>query len=292
MDCFGDHVPQTKKRSITKMLIMEYGLYLPPVATRRFIKYFWSLDKSAGEVLPPVYKSMADGYAEVVFSINGSFKEYYNYGGYVLPQHSNHRTLTIGETIGLFGVRIYPYAILPLLGMASHEVADNVHDIHTMLPRDLVSKIMEATSHAERISLFCRHILRKLDIAPTIPERAVHRMIETHGMETMTDLCSLLSVSERQLERKFNEYVGFTPKQYSRILRFQYSKRRFVKQTNSFAEIAFDCNYADQPHFARDFKEFSGMTVSEYANLINKPASEEARVIKGLLLAKDEPYRL
>lgn len=270
---------------------MEYGLYLPPVATRRYIKYFWSLDKSPGEVLPPVYKSMADGYAEVVFSINGSFKEYYNYGGYVLPQHSNYRTLTIGQNIGLFGVRLYPYAILPLLGIASHELADNVHDIHSILPRDLVNEIMEASGHPERISVFCRHMLRKLDRESTLLDRAVNRMIETHGMETMADLCSLLSISERHLERKFKESVGFTPKQYSRILRFQYSKRKFVNQTNSFAEIAFDCNYADQSHFARDFKEFSGMTVSEYANLVNKPASEEARVIKGLLLGKDTPYR-
>jgi AraC-like DNA-binding protein len=271
---------------------MEYGLYLPPVTARRYVKYFWSLDKSPGEVLPPVYKSMADGYTEVVFSINGSFKEYYNYGGYVLPQHSNYRTLTIGKNIGLFGVRLYPYAILPLFGIASYEVADNVHDIHSILARDLVSEITEASSHRERISVFCRHMLRKVHTAPTILERAVHRMIETHGMEAITDLRSLLSISERQLERKFKESIGFSPKQYSRILRFQYSKRRFVGHSNSFAEIAFDCNYADQPHFARDFKEFSGMTVSEYANLVNKPASEEARVIKGLMLAKDEPYRL
>ena len=270
---------------------MEYGLYLPPVATRRYVKYFWSLDKSPGEVLPPVYKSMADGYTEVVFSINGSFKEY-NFGGYVLPQHSNHRTLTLGENIGLFGVRLYPYAIPPLLGLTSHEVVGGVHDIYSVLPRDLVGKITEATSHAERISVFCRHLLRKPDNAPTVLERAVHRMIETHGMETMTNLCSMLSISERQLERKFKESVGFSPKQYARILRFQCSKRRFVHRINSFAEIAFDCNYADQPHFARDFKEFSGMTVTEYANLVNKPFSEEARVIKGLLLAKDEPYRL
>jgi AraC-like DNA-binding protein len=271
---------------------MEYALYLPPVAARRYIKYFWSLERSTREVLPPLYKSMADGYTEVVFSINGSFKEYYNFGGYVLPQHSNYRTLTIGQNIGLFGVRLYPYAILPLLGISSHEVADNVHDIHSILPRDLVSEIMEATSHEERTSIFCRHLLRKTHTAPTILEQAVYRMIETNGLENLADLRSLLSISERQLERQFKESVGFTPKQYSRILRFQYSKRRFLGHAKSFAEIAFDCNYADQPHFARDFKEFSGMTVSEYANLVNKPASEEARVTKGLMLAKDEPYRL
>lgn len=270
---------------------MEYHLYLPPAPARPYIKYFWSLDKSPGEVLPPVYKSMADGYAEVVFSINGSFKEYYNYGSYVLPQHSNHRTLTIGENIGLFGVRLYPYAILPVFGVASHEVANNVHDIHDFLRRDLVHEITEATNHVERISVFCRHLLRKSEKVPTLPERAVQRMIETHGIETMAGLCSQLSISERQLERKFKESVGLSPKQYSRMLRFQYSKRQFAGHTNSFAKIAFECNYADQPHFARDFREFSGMTVSEYANLVNKPGSEEARVTKGLLLAKDEPYR-
>jgi AraC-like DNA-binding protein len=269
---------------------MEYELYLPPVAARRYVKYFWSLDKSAGEVLPPVYKSMADGYTEVVFSINGSFKEYFNYGGYVLPQHSNYRTLTIGNNIGLFGARLHPYALLPLFGIASHEVADSVHDIQSILPRDLVNEVTEAPGHPERIVAFCRHLSRKGDVQPPVLERAVHRMIETHGIENLRKLRNMLSISERQLERKFKEFVGLAPKQYSRILRFQHSKRKFVGHTNSFAEIAFDCDYADQPHFARDFKEFSGMTVSEYAKLVNKPSSEEARVIKGLMLAKDEPY--
>src|SRR5688572_19685353 len=194
-----------QKTATQNKLLMEYALYLPPAGARRFIKYFWSLEKSAGEVLPPVYKSMADGYTEVVFSINGSFKEYYNYGGYVLPQHSNYRTLTIGQNLGLFGVRLYPYAILPLLGIAGHEVANNVHDIHSLLPRHLVSEITEATSHGERISVFCRHMLRKAHTVPTILERAVHRMIETNGMETITDLRSQLAISERQLERQFKE---------------------------------------------------------------------------------------
>ena len=271
---------------------MEDALYLPPVNARRYVKYFWSLDKSPDEVLPPVYKSMADGYTEIVFSIKGSFKEYYNYGSYVLPQHSNHRTLSIGDNIGLFGARLYPFAIQPLFGVASHELAENVHDINSLLPRYLVEEITQAANHTERVSLFCRHLLPKDDIHPCLVKQAVHQVIESHGKERIINLCNLLSCSERQLERKFKESVGFTPKQYSRIIRFQYSKRNFAKHANPLAGIALDCSYSDQSHFARDFKEFSGMTLSEYANLVNNPASEEARVIKRLMLAKDEPYRL
>jgi AraC-like DNA-binding protein len=269
---------------------MEYALYLPPVAARRYVKYFWSLDKSVGEILPPVYKSMADGYVEVVFSINGSFKEYYNYGGYVLSQHNNYKTLTIGDNIGLFGARLYPHALLPLFGVSSHETADSVQEIQSILPRELVNEIMDAPSHHARVSVFNRHILRNLNTVPTVLEHAVYKIIDTHGMERLSRLRSMVCVSERQLERRFKESIGFTPKQYCRVLRFQYAKRKFINHKNSFAEIAFECNYADQAHFARDFKEFSGMTVSEYANLVNKPASEEARVIKGLMLTKDEPY--
>jgi AraC-like DNA-binding protein len=269
---------------------MEYAIYLPPVHLRPYVKCFWSLDNSKGEVLPPEYKSMADAYTEVVFSTNGSFKEYYNYTGYLLPQHAVHRTLTIGKTIGLFGIRLYPYALQPLFGVASFELINDVHHLNSMIHRDLVDQVSEGKNSIERIEKVCAYLTKKLTPTPTLIEKVIHRLMESQGQATITELQNLTGLSERQFERKFKSAIGFTPKHYSRIVRFQHAKKKFATQL-SFADLAYECNYADQSHFIREFKEFSGMSVTEYHNLVNKPESEEAKVIKGLMFAKDEPGR-
>jgi AraC-like DNA-binding protein len=270
---------------------MEYAIYKPPVHLQPYVKNFWSLENSKGEVLPPVYKSMADGYTEVVFATNGGFKEYYNYSGYLLPQHSTNRALTIGKTIGLFGIRLYPYALQPLFGIASLELVNHVHQLNSVTHRDLVDQVSEAKDQQDRLEKVCAYLTKKLTHNPTPIEKVIQLLMASQGQASIAELQQLTGLSERQFERKFKSIIGFTPKRYSRIIRFQYTRRKFVAQPRlTFAELAYQCNYADQSHFIREFKEFSGMSVTEYSNLINTSGSEEAKVIRGLILAKDEPY--
>jgi AraC-like DNA-binding protein len=269
-------------------MIMNYAICLPPVHLRPYVKCFWSLDNSKDEVLPPVYKSMADGYTEVVFATNGSFEEYYNYDGYLLPQHANHRTLTIGKTIGLFGIRLYPYALQPLFGIASVELVNNVHHLTSVVHRDLVDQVSESRNPGERLEKVCAYLTKKLTHNPTPIDKVIHHLMASQGQASITELQNITALSERQFERKFKSIIGFTPKHYSRIIRFQHARKKFAARL-TFADLAYECNYADQSHFIREFKEFSGMSVTEYHNLVNKPESEEAKVIKGLMFAKDEP---
>jgi len=236
---------------------------------------------------------MADGNAEIVFSTNGSFKEYYNYSGYLLPQHTNHRTLTIGKCLGLFGIRLYPYALEPLLRVASTELVNEVHSLSPLIHQDLIDQVSEAKDTKERVEKVSQYLTRKLMIYKTSTiEHVIHHLIETEGQASIAELQNITGLSERQFERKFKSVIGFTPKHYSRIIRFQHTKKKFIARPRvSFADLAYQSNYADQSHFIREFKEFSGMSVTDYFNLVNKPESEEARVIKKLLLGKDEVNR-
>jgi AraC-like DNA-binding protein len=115
-------------------------------------------------------------------------------------------------------------------------------------------------------------------------------MIQHDGQVNLKDLLYRSGYSERHLERKFTAVAGFTPKQFARILRYQSTKRKYVTGNyKTLSELAQDSGYFDQSHFIREFKEFSGFDPKRYFNLINDVNSEEGRIIKGLILAKDEP---
>jgi AraC-like DNA-binding protein len=74
-----------------------------------------------------------------------------------------------------------------------------------------------------------------------------------------------VGLSPKRFLERFKAEVGFTPKQYCRVLRFQ----RAVTQAHACArvdwtEVALSCGYFDQAHFIHDFRAFSGLTPTGY----------------------------
>jgi AraC-like DNA-binding protein len=72
--------------------------------------------------------------------------------------------------------------------------------------------------------------------------------------------------SERRFSQVFREEVGLSPKVWCRIQRFQ----RAVHQLHAgsdirWAELALDCGYYDQSHFANEFRAFSGVDATTYS---------------------------
>ena len=72
-------------------------------------------------------------------------------------------------------------------------------------------------------------------------------------------------LSRRRFIDVFAEEVGVRPKLYLRLLRFnRVLERVFGASHVDWAEVAYLHGYADQPHFNREFREFSGLTPSQY----------------------------
>lgn len=89
----------------------------------------------------------------------------------------------------------------------------------------------------------------------------VKTIVDSKGIVTIESILKNLSLGRRQIERKFLEHVGFSIKYYSRIIRFQST---LLTQFKSLTDLAYTFNYADQAHFIREFKEFSGLSPREY----------------------------
>lgn len=65
-------------------------------------------------------------------------------------------------------------------------------------------------------------------------------------------------LSLRQLERKFDERIGISPKTFLRIARFNQSYWMHLKNPQlSWMQIAMCCGYTDYQHLAKEYREFS-----------------------------------
>ena len=101
-------------------------------------------------------------------------------------------------------------------------------------------------------------------------QQGILQIIENNGLQSIKQLRELLNISERTFERRFLAQVGITPKQFSKIIQFQNSlidlqDNDFIKLT----DIVYKNGFADQSHFIRVFKAFTGITPSSF-NIKNK----------------------
>lgn len=82
----------------------------------------------------------------------------------------------------------------------------------------------------------------------------------------MAQCARSVGVSERRLSQVFHEEVGIGPKVWCRIRRFQAAVRALHDGADvRWAELALDCGYYDQSHFANDFRAFSGVDPTTYS---------------------------
>ena len=103
--------------------------------------------------------------------------------------------------------------------------------------------------------------------------RAIH-LIERRGNSppTLEELASVAGTSTRQLERLFVQVVGMGPQKCSRLIRLRFGHWLLENTMRSVAQIAFDCGFADQSHFARNFRAQFNLTPNQVRKVSNDGA--------------------
>jgi AraC-like DNA-binding protein len=174
--------------------------------------------------------------------------------------------LTMGNNMMVIMVGFHPGGMHRLLHIPMHELLGRPID-STLILGNIINEILEqlnATSDPDKmvdiIQLYlvkkASHLKRSLPI-----EDVLKKIIQSKDFLSVDQLAKGAYVSNRQLERQFKERTGMPPKTFMRLLRF--SRAWIHREKNpgdSWFEIAHKCNYADQMHMIRDFKDFVGVT--------------------------------
>ncbi|QVQ54925.1 AraC family transcriptional regulator [Spiractinospora alimapuensis] len=81
-------------------------------------------------------------------------------------------------------------------------------------------------------------------------------------------------VSTRQLQRRFADHVGLSPKNVVRRYRLYEAAERVRHGTAvDWADLAATLGYSDQPHLSRDFTAVIGVSPGRYTQLCGAPAA-------------------
>ena len=127
-------------------------------------------------------------------------------------------------------------------------VADDYDSAVAELEDFLIGKLLTATLDLKQIQIAAQLLNRE------------------KGQFRVSELAEYCNLSERQLQRQFQNAIGVPPKTLARTIRFEEIRNRlmFSPETN-LTDLAYEFGYTDQAHFIRDFKEFTGKTPGEFA---------------------------
>jgi AraC-like DNA-binding protein len=136
-----------------------------------------------------------------------------------------------------------------------------------------ISAISDAGNDAaedEQQRLLETFLLRKLPICTAINyvlQLAVQLAGNKRGQISVSEICRMLRVNYKWLERNFRRYLGITPKAYLANIRFLHAYFSLMKGNADLTGIALENGYYDQNHFIRDCKKFTGHVPSTITSL-------------------------
>lgn len=256
---------------------MNYYRISPSPRLSPYVKYFWVGEAQASQEKNFTHHAVATSGSRMVFHCKGQFEARQGEewrksfsSGMQGPSSTNARYRAC-ENTGIFGIDFSPFAIPFLFSMPATELTNQFVDLKILLGRkgqELEERIFLAPTDQERVRLATHFLESSLTMAgPSYVLEAVVRLTSCKGLIRIPALVKELSISQRQLERSFLDMVGFPPKTYARILRFEAVLARF-QQGDSLTELALAGGYFDQAHFIHDFREFTGLPPKRYFKAI------------------------
>jgi AraC family transcriptional regulator len=120
--------------------------------------------------------------------------------------------------------------------------------------------------------------------APTLPERGCPRWLQeaqeflhTHFTESIAieAVAAAVEVHPAHLMRSFRRHYGLTIGGYVRKLRIDYACHLLTSSHTSPAQVAYAVGFADQSHFHRTFRDFMGMTPSEFQKVAGRATGRQ-----------------
>jgi AraC-like DNA-binding protein len=236
-----------------------------------YINSFWQI-KGA-----PAYQSeiiLPKGAVELIFSFNDPVPFSRKDGN---EQMSTPRCFLNGmnnEPVHLeapaqqafFGIVLNPAAVKKLLFVPCGSFLNTIIDLEILNKEfgTLWHQLAEIHTFHARVRISEQWIIQRMgSIHPQ--DKAIASYL-TNNIEpgSVAGLAAELCYSPRQLHRKAQEFFGMSTERLIGYKRYLTSLHYMHQGMESLTKVAYHCNYYDQAHFIREFREFTGLTPGEY----------------------------
>jgi AraC-like DNA-binding protein len=165
-----------------------------------------------------------------------------------------------------------PYGAFKLFGIPQRYFSNEATDVSLLFPesKTLTEQLKEAGGSAEKIVMLLENWLLKCLAANAKANvnsvaYACEQIKKNLGVLRIEELSNEMGMSTTALGDQFRDKVGFSPKAFSRIVRFN-NINNFISQHHSISwqELVYTFGFFDQNHFIKEFRGFFGCTPSQW----------------------------
>lgn len=240
---------------------MSYSELNPHTGLSTFIDAYWMyVDKKPGQL---GNKILPDGCVDLIINLGSDVltncgetlrnEKIYLTGPMTAPME----TVRTNDTFSI-GIRFKPSAFNSFFNLGSLHVYQN-KTIEFEKARSIdFKKLLANPSMYLNDFMFERLKSKTYNLWPVVNE-----IQKAAGQITLPALSSKTNLTIRQMERRFKEDVGFSPKSLSKLYRFRKALEE-IKRGTSLTEIAFKCGYYDQAHLCNEFKKYTGSVPTSF----------------------------
>lgn len=259
---------------------MSYVKHSPSLHLRPFVHSMWFRD--AGEHEVTGVRMLPSGRTELVFTLDGSAQTCWSsanadgpgqtLGFAVLQlQRSGHFSAAMSGRCAAFGVSFRPMGLRRFLRTPISEFSQpslSLSEVWGAHAADLTERLAQAPTNPARFKLMESVLWQRLHDPERLHDHIAHAVCllsDPFTVRRIADLASALGLRERQFLQAFREETGMTPKAFARVMRLNGALQLLRRKVHARGtDVAAMCNYFDQAHLVREFRELTGMTPTAY----------------------------
>ena len=233
----------------------DYREYPAPLSLAGHLLCFWTQSITSGGVYR--HRVLPDACLDLVF-INDELPV-------VVGPWTSAFTADLPAGAKIVGARWHPGRAPALLGLPAMELVNQSVPLHCVWNRATNLQFASVTDQpdlaARRTALEAALLTRVGHVAPVdLAVDAGIRWLANHPQGRVEQMSRIVGLSHRHLQRRFSAAVGYGPKMFQSVLRFQrllnLASARSTRHT--LADFAVEAGYADQAHMTREVRRFSG----------------------------------
>ena len=164
--------------------------------------------------------------------------------------------------------QLYPFVLRSFFGVNPIDINDGCFDLD-VLHSSTIQKLQQTNNFEARIEIISELLLGLFQTKQESLDYSIQQAIQcidgNKGQVTVEALAQKTNTTKRTLERRFLKEVGISPKQFAKIIQFQQSFEQLtLKEYDKLTDIVYTNGFADQSHFIRVFKAYTGSTPKKF----------------------------
>jgi len=243
---------------------VSYREVSPDKRLSNIIYCYWELKTNERLQDPFIYRVVADGCIDIFFQLDNPSENF------VMGFCKKYTEFPLDNSFQYVGIRFLPTAFPALFRVDAKELSNRFERLEIVQNETsrFIADNFSARDDLAKIKLkldtyFSTVIENVNTVLDSRFQNALNIVLKNFGVvNVQTDLD--IGLSQRQLRRYFEFYIGETAKTFSQVVRFQnILNAKPSTQSLRHSKIFFDLGYYDQAHFIKEFKNFYGVTPSK-----------------------------